>query len=218
MRTKIEITIPEGWKDITLKQYLELQADLESYKDDEDAIKDVLLYRLCGIDPMHISSIALQDRLELDNDIANLFGSSENEELQPIVKIGSTEYGFEPNLSKMSYGAYVDITKWDVLKIDKNWAHIMSILYRPIIKKQFGTYLTEPYEGYINEEIWLNQTMDIHFGAYFFFVRLLKDLLNSTLNSTMKMEEMPPNIKETLQKSGKHIQQSLNWLGATYKK
>jgi hypothetical protein len=210
MRKQFEVTIPEGWKDITLKQYLELQKDLETYKDDEDAIKDVLLYRLCGIEPSDIKTLSMQSRITLDNEIQNLFNKSEEQGLQPIVKIGDTEYGFEPNLSQMSYGSYVDISKFDNLAIDSNWAHIMSILYRPIVKKQFDSYLVEPYEGYINENIWLNQTMDIHFGAYFFFVHLLRDLVNSTLNSLMQTSEIPPNIKSILQKSGKLIQQSLN--------
>jgi hypothetical protein len=49
--------------------------------------------------------------------------------------------------------------------------------------------------------------MDIHFGALFFLRNLLTDLLNDTLNSLMGMEELPPNIKSILEKSGVLTQQ-----------
>jgi len=102
----------------------------------------------------------------------------------------------------MSYGAYCDITKFNELAIDKNWAKIMSILYRPINKKFLNTYSIQPYDGKIDESLFLELTMDIHFGAYFFFVLLSRDLLNSTLNSMTKMEDIPHSIKQILVKSG----------------
>lgn len=207
MRKKIEINIPDSWNDITLKQYLAIQKDLENYKDDSQAQMDFLIFHLCGITADEIQSLTTDSYNTIKNEITIFFDKQDKYELQPIVKIGDTEYGFEPNLSQMSYGAYVDITKYDTIQIDDNWAKIMSILYRPIQKKQFKTYLIEPYEGYINEEFWLNRTMDIHFGAYFFFVHLLRDLLNSTLNSMNQTSEIPPSIKSILDESGKVIRQ-----------
>ena len=207
MRKQIEITIPDNWNDITLKQYIAIQRDLENYKDDAQAQIDFLIFHLCGITADEIQSLTTESYNKIKNEVTLFFDNQKEYELQPIVKIGNTEYGFEPNLSQMSYGAYVDITKWDTIKLDENWAKIMSVLYRPIVKKQFSTYLTEPYEGYINETIWLNQKMDIHFGAYFFFVHLSKDLVTSTLNSMMQTSETAPSIKSILGESGKVIHQ-----------
>ena len=137
--------------------------------------------------------------------------------LTKFVKIGGKEYGFEPNLSTMSYGAYADLTSFDIIKIDKDWAKIMNILFRPVVLKANNIYEIEPYNGDENWERWLDITMDIHFGAWFFFLHLQKDLLKDILSS-MKEVELPPNIKSILAASGKLIQHYTNWQEGILKK
>jgi hypothetical protein len=78
----------------------------------------------------------------------------------------------------------------------------MSILYRPVIVKTGKLYDIKEYDGKIDGTLVLSLGMDIHFGALFFLRNLLTDLLNDTLNSLMGMEELPPNIKSILEKSG----------------
>ena len=128
--------------------------------------------------------------------------------LQRFVTIGGIEYGFEPNLSEMAYGAYSDITAFKNLTIDDNWSKIMSILYRPVTnKRKSGLYSIKTYDGKMEWEKFLDVPMDVHFGALFFFVHLSMDLLNSTLNSMSQME-LPANLKQILEKSGTLIPQS----------
>jgi hypothetical protein len=57
--------------------------------------------------------------------------------------------------------------------------------------------------------------MDVHFGALFFFVLLLRDLPNYILKSMMDTEILPPNIKSILERSGEIIAASYNSLGVT---
>jgi hypothetical protein len=212
-----KITTPDSWKDVTLTQYITMQKDLESYKDDDAAQLDILLYHLCGLNVDEIRTLTANSFNRLKDRVFSLLKQTEHK-LQPIIKIDGIEYGFEPNLSQIAYGAYVDITKYDTIAIDNNWGNIMSILYRPIIKKSKGNYEIQEYNGYIDKELWEGVSMDIHFGALFFFVHLLRDLLNSTLNSTIRTEEMPHNIKSILAESGRLIQQSSIWLEGTSKK
>lgn len=210
MKQIVELNIPDSWKDITLKDYLILQADLESYKDDEEAQSAFMLHRLCGIDLEEITALS-KESYEMLMQTLNNFMSDTSSDMQKFVTIDDVEYGFEPNLSNMSYGAFCDITKYDTLTINSNWAKIMSILYRPVEKKQFDSYSIKAYDGKIDDTKWLNVTMDVHFGTLFFFVRMLTDLLNSTLNSTMlNKAELPPNIKAVLQRSGEVTQRLLN--------
>jgi hypothetical protein len=129
--------------------------------------------------------------------------------LQKIININGKEYGFEPNLSQMSYGAYVDISKFGQLTIDDNWPKIMSILYRPITDKKGDMYSIEAYKGEIDDKLFLQVPMDIQFGCLFFFVNLLTDLLSGTLKY-LKVEGMPPNIKSILEKSGEITKRLLN--------
>ena len=160
---------------------------MENYVDDEEAQTAILLYKLCGIDTSVLKNISKQSYNVLKNDLAKFMNISETE-LQRKIFVNGIEYGFEPNLSQISYGAYADISKYDTIQIDDNWAKIMSILYRPIDKTNRDTYSIKVYEGKIDNDLFLDVTMDIHFGALFFFVHLSTDLLNSTLNSTMGTE------------------------------
>ena len=216
MKQTITIEIPTSWKDVTLKQYLLMQADLENYRDDEEAQTALMLHHLCKLQPEYLKGLSA-DAYNLLRAKLSEFVSPDGIELKRFVYIDGTEYGFEPNLSKMSYGAYADITQWDTISIDKNWAKIMDILYRPVTKKKGDRYGIEAYTGEIDENKWLDVDMETHWGTLFFFVHLQKDLLNAT-QKYLKGMELPPNIKSTLVKSGEVMQRLLNWQAVTLKK
>ena len=208
MVQELTLNIPTSYGDISLKKWMELQTQMENYKDNDEAVNALILYHLCGLDPLYVSGLDIQSygeiKLELDKFLANT-----ELPLQKIIKVDGIEYGFEPNLSAMSYGAFCDITKYETIAIDKNWSKMMNILYRPIVKKQGELYTIKPYVPNDDDSKWLSVGMDIHFGALFFFVHLSIDLLSSTLKSTMAMD-LPPNIKSILARSGNHIPQYLN--------
>jgi hypothetical protein len=203
MVQEIELSIPQSYADITLKKWLDLQEQMQSYKDDEEAVNAIMLYHLCGLDANWINGLDIDSFNKIMAEL-NKFLSNTDLPLQRFVKIDGIEYGFEPNLSEMAYGAYVDISKFETFSIDKNWSKIMNILYRPVIKKNGDMYQIKPYTIGEDESKWLSVGMDIHFGALFFFVHLSIDLFSSTLKS-LKEEELPPNIKLILEKSGELI-------------
>lgn len=216
MRKTLTLEIPTSWKDVTLKQYLALQADLEAYKDDEEAQTALMLLHLCGLDAEYLNKLSADSYNKVRSKL-NEFISPESIELQQFITIDGIEYGFEPNLSKMSYGAYADITKHDTIAIDKNWSKVMSILYRPVTKKEKERYDIQTYDGNIDDTKWLDVNMEVHWGALFFFVRLQMDLLKGILKS-LKEEELPASMKSILARSGELMQQSLNWPMASLKK
>lgn len=200
MKKEIEINLPQSYGDITLKQYLDLQKELVNYSDDEDAQIAVLITYLCGLDVKYINGLNKNDFDRL-KDALQKFLEQTDFPLQRFITIDGIEYGFEPNLSNMSYGAFVDITKYDTINIDNNWAKIMSILYRPVTNKVRDTYDIKPYNGIIDDEMFLSVPMNVHFGAYNFFFLLSRDLQKSILNY-MKGMDLPHNIKLILEKSG----------------
>lgn len=216
MKQTLTIEIPTTWKDITLETYLKMQSDLENYRDDEEAQIAVMLLHLCKIQPEYLKGLSADSYNLLKAKLSN-FISPEGIELKHFINIGGKEYGFEPNLSKMAYGAYADITQWDTITIDKNWAKIMSILYRPITQKKGDKYQIEPYTGEWNEELFLQTDMETNWGTLFFFINLQKDLLNAT-QKYLKGMELPLNIKSTLEKSGEVMQRLLNLQTVTLKK
>jgi hypothetical protein len=208
MVKEVTLSIPQSYGDISLKKWLEFQQELKNYEEDEDAITALMLSYLCGLDTKYIPNIAIADYAMIRQELAKFINNTDLP-LQRFIYIDGVEYGFEPNLSNMTYGAFADITKYNTITIDDNWANIMSILYRPVTKKVGDTYTIQSYTANINPKPFLELGMDIHFGCLFFFVNLSTDLLNSILKSTMQME-LPHNIKSTLAKSGEHIKQLLN--------
>lgn len=213
---EIELKVPTSYADITLKQWIDLQNELEAYKDDANAVTALMLYHLCGLEPKYMKGIAVDDYSLVKTQLES-FLSNTDLPLQRIITIDGVEYGFEPNLSQMSYGAYADITQYKDLTIDKNWAKIMSVLYRPIKHKKGDMYSIEAYDGVMREDMFLKVGMHVHFGALFFLFYLQLDLLKGILKSTMAMD-MNPNIKQILERSGRLIPHSLTLPAETLRK
>lgn len=201
---QVELTVPNSWEGITLKKYLEYLKDAEDYKDDPEALTAVTLMHFCGLKPEWMGGISVNDLNLLKSKINNFIEDQEHE-LKRKIMIDGIPYGFEPNLSEMTYGAYLDITKWDTFTINDNWPKIMNILYRPIVSELNGKYIIKPYDGKDNHKLFLNVTMDVHFGALFFFINLSMDLLSDTLSFMTEMD-ITPNMKQILEKNGDLIQ------------
>ena len=200
MKKEIQIKVPTDWSSITYNQYMKLQADIEAYQEEEEALTATLFYHLCGVNPYTLQNLDLDTYRSIKRDLWELMRKRE-QPLKRIIKIGEKEWGFEPDLSKMSYGAYLDIQEYKDLDINKDWLSIMSILYRPVVQKKGVLYDIEPYKGENRGELFREVTMDIHFGALFFFMNLLKDLSKDTLKSLMEKEGME-EMSTILEKSG----------------
>ena len=206
MKKQISIDVPNDWSAITFKQYSRLQHKLKSYEDEKDAQNMILISELCNIS---VDTLIHLDKglLEKITEELTQFLSKTEYPLQKLIKVGGVEYGFEPNLSQMSYGAYLDIAKIKQLELNDDWLGVMSILYRPIKNKRGALYSIKPYKGYDewDKEKWEGVGMDIHFGGFFFFSRLYKALLQGILNYTKNQTGISPNIKSILEKSGENI-------------
>ena len=204
MKQILEIKVPNDYSAITLTKFLQLQKDLKVYEDDEEAKIATLFYHLCNVEPGVISKIDTNTFTQIKNKLLS-FVAQEKFDLIPFVNMNGVKYGFEPNLSEIAYGAYVDISKYDELNINENWEKIMAILYRPVVKEVGKLYEIEPYTGKEPTEHWREVNMDVHFGALFFFINLSKVLLRNTLKSLTQKEGIAPNIKSILEKSGELI-------------
>jgi hypothetical protein len=201
MKKEIEIIVPKDFSAVTLKDYLLMMKDLEAYDDNEDARTAVLFHHLCKIDVQWIQSLDVSTYTAIKNDLIKLMSNVEYP-LRRTINVGGVVYGFEPDLSNMSYGLYVDIAGYEGLSIDDKWAEIMSMLYRPLTVKQGLIYDIETYSGKKNPKPFLELGMDIHLGALFFLRNLLMDLLKSTQKSLKGEMESLPNINTILERSG----------------
>ena len=212
MKKEIKIKVPTDYSAINLKKYLRIQKDLDDYKDDEQAQDAFLLFNLCGITPEVARALDNDTVTSIKKDLYKLL-NKQDYELQKLITIDGVEYGFEPNLPEMSYGAYLDLSKNESVSIDKDWGKSLSILYRKVVRKQGALYEIEPYNAkhILEPSKWLDVNMDFHFGCFFFFTRIYKDLLNAILKSSreqaLKEETLSPHIKQLLDISGEVINQ-----------
>jgi len=215
MKKEIEIVVPKDYSAVSLKKYLKIQEDLETYKDDKEAQDAFLLYNIIGLTPEVIIKLDSDTITSIKKDLYAFLGKTDFE-LQKFVTIDGVKYGFEPNLSKMAYGAYLDLSSYQNIALDKNWASIMNILYRPVTKTKGALYSIEPYSNdkQDNTDKWLDVNMDIHFGCFFFFNRILKELTKDTLKSLREeaLEDPAVNLhtKRILQESGALINRLLS--------
>ena len=210
MKQEITLKVPTSWEAVTLKDYLALRKDMETYSDDQEAITACLFHHLCRFPVQYLNQMDIDTYVNIKKDLESFFNKAEHP-LKRFITIDGVEYGFEPNLSNMAYGAYVDISKYETVGVDEKWAEIMSILYRPVIKKTGALYDTKVYDGELYPEKFMEVGMDVHFGALFFFKSLLEDLQKDTLNSLMESTELPRSIKSVLEKSGVLTHQLSNW-------
>lgn len=201
MKKEITIKVPKNYSAVTLKKYLQLKEELENYKDEPHAIEALIFHYICDVPADLVNKIDSETYAKIREEL-NGFMTNTDYPLQTIIKVDGVEYGFEPNLSKMSYGAYLDISKYDTITIDKNWSKIMDVLYRPVTRKAGTSYDIKPYEGIIDDDKWYDVGMDIHWGALFFFSDLLKDLVSSTQKSLMEEKLIPHSIKSILERNG----------------
>lgn len=210
---KVKVRIPTNWNDITLETYLKYRKTLDLYKDDDEDDIDMIdrsiiiaLDILCGVAPNFATQMPIE-MLQHVMDSLNSFMSKTEFDLQRIITIDGVEYGFEPNLSNMAYGAYLDISKYDKITIDNNWTKIMAILYRPIVSKSGKLYEIKEYNAMEDDKIFLKTTMDINFGCMFFFINLSRDLALYTLKSLKEGGETNLLLQSIMERSGKDIPQ-----------
>ena len=205
MKQEIKIEVPTKWSAVTLRQYLALRKDLDTYAGEEEAITAVLFHHLCKFPLEYVQQLNIDTYIAIRQDLINFFNNVDLP-LQKFIQIDGVQYGFEPDLSRMAYGAYVDISKYETFEINEKWAEIMSILYRPVINTTGKLYDIKAYDGNIDGEKFMDVSMDIHFGTLFFLKTLLKDLLKDTQKSLTGLTGLPQNIKSVLEKNGNLIQ------------
>ena len=107
----------------------------------------------------------------------------------------------------MAYGAYLDLSSYKDLQLNEDWKDIMTILYRPLTTKVGELYEIEKYSGFKAWEVdkWDEVGMDIHFGCFFLFRNILKDLQVDTLKSLKNQVGTLANGDSISERSGEVI-------------
>jgi len=188
---EVKLTIPNEWSDITIgtyQKYVEIQEGKGSEKN--KVLRSLAL--LCGTTINVVKKMAYSDLLEIMQIIKSLIDTEpDKEEFKKVFIFNKEEYGFVPNLSKITTGEYIDLENYCKEPI-KNLHTIMSILYRKVTFKRNERYAIEPYDpDQFKEELFKDCKMDIALNSLGFFLTL-GSVLAKTSVSYLNQQEMKP--------------------------
>ena len=122
-KVNLEIKVPLDWSAVTLRKYLGLLKDMEVYKDTPEAIDAGLFFHLCDVQPQHINKLDISIYTDIKERLYKLMAIKDSP-LKRKIKIDDKNYGFEPNLGEMEYGAYIDLMKYKEVPPQIGRAHV----------------------------------------------------------------------------------------------
>lgn len=196
---KLKLLIPESQNEIQLQAFQRfIQIDEPNDFDTLDCFY--------GIDQKAGFEMKAKDVKQLVDVIYSLLNSQPTD-LITHFNLNGVKFGFIPSLDDMSYGENSDIIKY--INDPKDWHKAMAVLYRPVIKEQFGKYLIEPYQGSDKyAELMKQAPLDVFLSAKVFFYNLLNEFMSC----------IPRFIREESQhlsaENGERIQQYTDLLEA----
>jgi hypothetical protein len=189
---KVEITIPTSISEIPLVNYQKF-VNASQNSEDEQFLMEQMVQCFCGIELKSIAKIPMNDLTDL---ILSLTETLKSEgKFHERFKIKDLEFGFIPNLEKITFGEYVDLENY--LQDVSNFHKAMAVMYRPIKETKGERYLIHDYNGSDEySDLMKFAPLEIVKGANVFFWSLEKELLMATL--TYLEKEMQKLTKEDL--------------------
>ena len=186
---EIQVNIPTEWRDITIETYQKYFDIVESRKKEEEKELDILSL-LCNLEKDIIKKIGVKQKQELLFKLSVFINKRLPKKLKKRIKFNGKNYGFIPNLSKITTGEFVDIEDY-CKDTNKNLHKMMAVLYREIENQKGDLYNIKAYNpNEVNEQEFKQLPMDITLGALDFFLSLGKDLLQNLSSYLMAQEKM----------------------------
>ena len=211
----MKITIPESIADIKLHQFQKYTLLLERTDLTPDQFNKRKVEIFTGLERTRIDLISSQDYKEITEQID--LALNQTVEFKPTFFIKDVEFGFIPNLDKITQGEFIDISKYGT---DINEMHrLIAVLFRPIKNKDsLGNYEIINYKGteqYAN--IMKHTPLSIVNGALVFFSSLANELVSYT-QKYMVVEQVREVVQPITSRNGGGMQRLKNWLKARFGK
>jgi hypothetical protein len=193
-KIQMDIKIPTLLSDITVGEYQKWHA----IQSQEDGDEDFLLYKtieiFCDVDIQDVLKFPQEDAESIATELAEVL--NQPAKFTPRFTLEGVEYGFIPNLEKLSLGEYIDLETY--LTDTKDLHRAAAVMYRPILKDFKGLYTIEGYEGSSKyAEVMKRAPIDVISQAVVFFYSLGNELLKVSLHS---LEQQEVKILTTLER------------------
>ena len=183
----MRVVIPTDLKEITLSQFRRYQKVAQDNPEDETYVCIQMVAIFCNLEVADVMKIPALEFADIVKTIALTLDQSPS--LTRTFKLNGVNYGFIPNIEKISLGEHATIDT--CLGKDELTELMLSVMYRPIKRKAAEYYEIEPYTGDESlAENFKDVPMNIVRGATVFFWTLFKELLNNTLSSIPRKAEM----------------------------
>ena len=207
----MKITIPESIEDITLKQLQEVTLFAKKDGVTELEVSKEKVRIITGID-LSECEISQSDFEGLVESIDKALSTPA--EFKQRFSLNGVEFGFHPNLDKMSSAEYYDLMTYG--EETETLHNLMAILFRPIKNEdKFGNYTIKKYKGTEGCEQMKDMQLNLVNGALVFFLNLSKELQLSTQESLKEVERQREKMQHNSSKSGVGIQTLFRWLKMT---
>ena len=197
----------KSWDDLTLDKWMQL-INVSENKNSKDTIDTIALFsdipkQLIKQLPITIVADLLKIITDKEQKVTGL--------LNKVITVDNVEYGFHPNLEKITIGEYADLEHYIEQGIEKNMPYIMSILFRKITEKEGNVYSIEKYgitDTRVRAEIFRKKMLakDVNGALVFFWNlgRVLSQILPCYLMTNL--EKMMNKLKSNnLLKNGDGI-------------
>ena len=198
--------IPKNINEVKLGDYQKYHKIILANEDASDEFLETKLLEIfCGLKYSQIKELNIDSFEDITNHIYEIFKAK-----CPLTRrfsmTGSdgaeVEFGFIPNLDKMTMGEYIDLNNYfdDMETLHK----AMAVLFRPIHKsfKNKDNYLISSYEGTeFFASVMKDMPLGFALGAKVFFYRLGMKLSRAILNSSQLLlegETLSEEDKQTL--------------------
>lgn len=202
----MKIIVPTSLDDITIQQWIDLKKILSLENQSEDFIRLALISICCKISIEKVKLFSLDDYNDISIQVLNVIKEAENVSLRKIVNVNGIDYGFIPNLDKMSAGEYIDLDTY-LDGTDDNIYNAMKVMYREVKGMFSDNYSIKKYNTEIDSEIYKDFPITSFLGASVFFCNLGKELLTHTEFLTLQEIQTREVSEEDLQINGGGINQ-----------
>lgn len=162
----MKITIPQSIADIQLHQYQKYDVLLKRTDLNEEQFNKRKIEIFTDLQRSRVELVSVKDY----NEILSLIDIALNQttEFIPTFFIKDVEFGFIPNLDKITIGEYRDLSIYSKEVSDMN--KLMSVLFRPIKNKKGDKYTIFEYNGTEERaDVMKYMPMNVVSGALVFF-------------------------------------------------
>lgn len=190
---KLKYNIPEFKSDIKLSTYLEVQNLIK-----EDATDDKIVCKIIGVEYHFLKYFPAGEFDKIKMQVLDILNKQEGITMR--FKLEGIEYGFIPNLEKITVGEFADL---ETLFNDpvENAYSLMRVMFRPIVNKRKDTYSIESYNSNTDSSIFKNAPCNVYDSAVVFFLNL-KTQLQSVILKSMEGEQEQIKADNTLRNGG----------------